>query len=320
MSSVSLDKLTGALLGTFVGDALGMPVEGWPAELIARSYGEVRAMLPARLGPGTYTDDTEMMIGVAESLLNCGGFNGADMARTFINNLNPHRGYGPGAIRVLDMIKLGMSWETASGMTFPGGSYGNGAPMRIAPVACLYYGQPGELRRMATESAHITHAHHLAKEGAALQARAIALALTSDPAKTLDSIKFLNQLKVFLAPEAAEYHHKLEQVARLLHDDLSRHDDIIRELGNGVAAINSVCTAIYAFLSRSSSFEEAVVLAVGLGGDTDTIGAMAGAISGAYHGQQGIPKRWLNQLEDGEKGKTYVMTLAQRLFDLIETP
>ncbi len=68
------ENFQGSLLGTFVGDALGMPVEGWSPDTIAKHYGPVREMLEDRLGKGTYTDDTQMMIAVTESLVRCEGF------------------------------------------------------------------------------------------------------------------------------------------------------------------------------------------------------------------------------------------------------
>lgn len=280
---LSRDRVIGAFLGTFVGDALGMPFEGWTAEEISAHYGEVREMLPARLGAGTYTDDTEMMIGLAESLLRCRGIDGADLARTFCRNFDMKRGYGPGTAGVLHFLRQGESWEEASQKVFPGGSYGNGAAMRVAPVACFYAREPAQLRRAAIDSARVTHAHPLATEAAALQAYAISLALTS-----------AGPIDVFESTPS-----RMEVIARL---------------GNNSRATRSVCTAIYAFLRHPESFEEALVYAVNLGGDTDTIGAMTGAISGAYHGKQGIPERWLDKLEDGPKGRRYVEELAAELW------
>jgi poly(ADP-ribose) glycohydrolase ARH3 len=84
-------------------------------------------------------------------------------------------------------------------------------------------------------------------------------------------------------------------------------------LGTDISAPLSVPTAIYAFLSHPDSFANAVLYAVKLGGDTDTIGAMCGAISGAYHGIEAIPPRWLNALENGMYGRDYALDLAGQL-------
>lgn len=311
------EKFVGAFLGTFVGDALGMPVEGWPREAIARRFGQLRDMLPARLGAGTYTDDTEMMIGLAESLLRCGGLDPDDLARTFARNLDLRRGYGPGTIRVLRLIGQGVPWEEAALRVFPGGSFGNGAAMRIAPVGCLYYRDPAELARAARLSAAVTHAHPLAREGAALLARAVALAVAADPAQPPDRERYLAELQLTLLPEGAEYLGLLDRLARLLRSRPAP-DEVIRELGNDVRITHSVGTALYSFLAHIGSFEEAVVYAVNLGGDADTIGAMTGALAGAYHGTGGIPVRWLERLEEGPRGRSYVEHLARRLWRLSE--
>jgi len=85
---------------------------------------------------------------------------------------------------------------------------------------------------------------------------------------------------------------------------------VARELGNGVEAYNSVPTAIYCFLRNWGSFEDSVLYAVSLGGDTDTIGAMTGAISGAYHGVEAIPEQWKSMLERGD----YIEELAEKLW------
>lgn len=313
---LTLDKISGAILGSFTGDALGMPVEGWSFRKISERYGEIKEILPGRLKAGSYTDDTEMMIGIAESLLECGTFNDQHMALTFCRNYDPGRGYGSGTTRVLQLIKSGMPWEQAVKEVFPGGSYGNGAAMRIAPVACLYVGRQDELRKCAAGSARLTHAHPQAVEGAALQASAVALALTAESRYFLDRSWFLERLRNTLPPEAGEYREKLDCVEKLLEIEPAV-ERIVRELGNGVKAAQSVCTSIYSFLADPGSFEKAVVKAVSLGGDTDTIGAMTGAISGAYHGRKGIPGRWLDKLEEGQKGRGYVEELAAGLWLLL---
>ena len=111
-----------------------------------------------------------MMIGVAESLVRVGGFDGEDMTKTFIQNyeLEPFRGYGPGPPRIFRLIREGVPWDEAALSLYPGGSYGNGSAMRVAPVGVLYYYNPDILRDVAGQSSHITHAHPLGKEGAAL--------------------------------------------------------------------------------------------------------------------------------------------------------
>ena len=256
---------------------------------------------------GRYTDDTEMMIGVAESLIENKGFNGADMALKFIQNYNVKRGYGPGSKEVLRRIREGESWAEASGKLFGGkGSYGNGAAMRIAPVGLFYFDTPDVLWEIAYKSANITHSHELGKAGAALQAFAVALAVRGQKEDML--------LKLKEVVKTDMYKGNVGKLKALL-DEGATEKRVISELGNGVEAFESVPTAIYSFL-RSGNFKDSVVYAISLGGDTDTIGAMTGAISGAYYGEAAIPKAWLERLEDGEKGRRYIKKLAEDLCQL----
>src|SRR5881227_2629416 len=164
-----LDRARGALLGTFVGDALGMPFEGEPPAAIP----ERLEMVEARLGRGTYTDDTQMAIALAESLLECGGLDEEHLGRAFLVAYDPRRGYGAGTRAVLGLIESGVAVLEASGRVFGGrGSLGNGAAMRVAPVAVRYAGDRDALVDAARRSARVTHAHAVAIDAAATQAAA----------------------------------------------------------------------------------------------------------------------------------------------------
>ena len=298
-------KFIGALIGTAVGDASGAPLEGYSMDEVSSVCGgnDTWEMISGR-----YTDDTEMMIGVAESLIENKGFNGEDMALRFIENYDQSRGYGPGSKEALRRITEGESWKEASKTLFRGkGSYGNGAAMRIAPVGIFYYDDADKLREIAYTSSHITHSHVLGKEGAALQAFSIALAVRGTEKEAM-----MLELKDFVKTEV--YKEKLSKVESLLENgtEVSKKE-VISELGNGEAAFNSVPTAVYSFL-RADSFKDAVVYAVSLGGDTDTIGAMTGAISGAYYGEAAIPEVWEKKLEEGKKGRQYIRWLGEELY------
>ncbi|MCQ5375365.1 MAG: ADP-ribosylglycohydrolase family protein [Methanomassiliicoccales archaeon] len=293
-------KFIGCLIGSAIGDALGRRFEGhWLSDALDQEF------------MGRWTDDTHMMIGVAESLIEMKGFDGEHMARVFIRNyeMEPWRGYASGPPRVFRMIKSGVRWAEASKRLFGGaGSYGNGAAMRVAPVGLLYHHDIAKLREVAEAQGKITHAHELGLEGAALQAYAVALALQIDRSFDFDPHSFLANLRNFVHHEI--YRFKLVKVEELLScEDRKR---VVRELGHGIEAFNSVPTAIYSFLRHSRSFQDAVLYAVNLGGDADTIGAMTGAISGAYHGIEAIPERWRNGLER----KDDIEKLAEKLWEI----
>jgi len=297
------DRFIGALLGTFAGDALGMPYEGWGV-----------TAGPIEMTSGIYTDDTQMMIGIAESLVACGGFDGEDMAQRFVENFDPMRGYGSGAFRVMDRLSAGQAWDQAGEGLFGSGSFGNGSAMRIAPIGVFYHNDDEKLQEAARLSSSISHTHPLGKQGAISQAYSVALTLRYGIAGKLDTGQMMEKLRDFLPEDVDVFCDKFAAVAYLLAQNPSRVE-VIQRLGNGIKSFESVPTAIYSFLSHPESFEDAVIYAVSLGGDADTIGAMAGAIAGAYHGYQKIPSRWLDKLENGEKGRDYVINLANDLYD-----
>lgn len=310
-----LDKFKGALVGTFVGDALGMAIEGYNLEQIEAEYGRLEKMLEARLGTGTYTDDTQMMIGIAESLIDSAGFVGADMAEKFVGNFDLDRGYGAGTTEALNNIKAGTSWDKAGEHVFGNGSFGNGSAMRVAPIGVFYHDDYNQLQEKAKKSSLITHAHPLGKLGAILQALTVGYAVNQKPNSDFPVQSCLHFLSQSLDLEDTIYFDKLKTIEEYLKNEPDKKQ-IIEELGSDTRAFNSVPTSIYCFLAHTDDFAEAVTYSINLGGDTDTVGAMTGAIAGGYHGLKAIPKRWLNNLENGEKGLDYVIELGEKLFEL----
>ena len=289
-------RARGALLGTFVGDALGMPFEGAAAEDIPERV----EMIDARLGRGTYTDDTQMMIALAESLLERGQVDEEHLARAFQEAYDPKRGYGGGTRRVLELWAAGTPVRFAAGQVFDGqGSRGNGAAMRIAPIAVRSAKDPDRLCDQAARSARITHAHPVGVDAAVVQAAAIGAALRTDD--------------ILEAALAATKTHEMKEGLRFVGDLLAGEAvEARRQLESSSDARQSVCAAIYAAVAHPA-FEQAVTFAVGLGGDADTLAAMTGAIAGARDGDASIPGRWLDALEDGERGRRHVEQLATRL-------
>jgi poly(ADP-ribose) glycohydrolase ARH3 len=132
-------------------------------------------MLDARLGRGTYTDDTQMAIALAESLLAHGDVEEEQLGRAFLPAYDPRRGYGWGTRAVLASNADGIDALDAAARVFEGrGSLGNGAAMRIAPVAIFYIEDANALLDAAHRSARVTHAHRVGIDAAAAQAAAIA--------------------------------------------------------------------------------------------------------------------------------------------------
>lgn len=295
---VTRDAATGALLGTFVGDALGMPFEGKPAAAIPARL----QMQEARLGRGTYTDDTQMMIALAESLLERGEVDDQHLAQAFLDAFDPARGYGSGTKALLALWRSGApATEAASRLHGGQGSLGNGAAMRIAPVAVRFARSPGHLQAQAERSARLTHSHALSIDAAVVQAAAIGAALRGEDILTAARA----------AAATSTMREQLERARRLLAEPLDP-ETTGGQLGNSAEGHRSVPAAIVAAVSQPG-FEDAVSFAVRCGGDTDTVGAMAGAIAGARDGARAIPRRWLDALEDGERGRRHVEQLAEAL-------
>jgi poly(ADP-ribose) glycohydrolase ARH3 len=292
------DRARGALLGTFVGDALGMPFEGTAATDIPARV----EMVAARRGRGTYTDDTQMMIALGESLLERDRVDEEHLARAFLDAFDPARGYGSGTIELFQLWRQGVPITEAATRLYGGaGSLGNGAAMRIAPIAVRFAQSANRLRAEAERSARLTHSHALAVDAALVQATAVAAALRDGG--VLGAAR--------AAANTAVMREQLDRAAALLAAGCDP-EEVAARLGNSPEGHQSVPAAIVAAVSQPR-FEQAVSFAVRCGGDTDTLGAMAGAIAGARDGASAIPQRWLDALEDGERGRRHVAQLAEAL-------
>lgn len=255
-----------------------------------------------------YTDDTAMMLVLAAHL--CDQRSGLDegrLAGDFARawRTEPGRGYGEGPPRIFTAILAGDDWSHVARDLFGGsGSLGNGGAMRVAPVGLLPH-DVGQVASLARRQAAITHAHPLGKEGAALQAAAVAIALrTADT--PLDPDQFLSELGSHAVTEtfAAALARVRDAVRRALPP---RQTGI--EVGHDVTAAGSVPSAVTAFLQHPEDVVDALRFAIEAGGDTDTIAAMTGAIVGARCGAHAIPEGWRRRLENHRE----LVVLADRL-------
>jgi poly(ADP-ribose) glycohydrolase ARH3 len=302
--SPSLERFAGCLLGLTVGDAAGAPFEGLSMDNLYWGYGTGRDLLVIPEGESLYyTDDTQMMIGVAETLVEQGRIVESALCRAFVSNYHPDRGYGQGARRVLEAMACDEDWRELARSQFPGGSLGNGAAMRVAPVGLLFCHDLDRVWEEARLSALPTHVHPVGIEGAQVFAVATALAVREP---RLDRRAFYRELCRRARTEEFRWH--LSTAARL------RRGDTVAVLGNGLEAHRSVVTAIACFMASPNNYEDVITRAIGLGNDTDTLAAMAGALSGAYLGLSAIPSRLLDALEDQGKGRPWIEGLAERLY------
>lgn len=290
------DRFAGSMLGLALGDALGARHEGGPLEQVAWWLMGVGKGEMLR-----WTDDTEMAIGLSESLVRSNGVDPDDLARAWAHGHDPRRGYGAGARRLLSMIRGGADWRTANRSVFPDGSFGNGAAMRAAPLGLYYHARPQELRKAAELAASITHAHPLGIAGGVLVARVVALAFAgARPREVVDGL--------LAEPWPDEFRVRLELARSWLGSSVPV-TRVARDLGNGIEAHCSAVTAVWAWASHADDFEAMVAYVISLGGDTDTIAAMAGGIHGARLGTSALPSAMLDRLEARDR----IHGLATRL-------
>lgn len=283
------DRARASFLGLAVGDALGATVEFMQPGEIRAAHGVHSEVIGGgwlRLKPGRVTDDTEMSLCIARAIDDAGGWSlagAADRLAAWLRS-NP--------IDVGSTCRSGIRRYMLEG-TLEGKpnewDAGNGAAMRMVPVALLTLGDDGGLERLAVEQAHLTHVHPLSDAASVLVGRLIHAASLGRSMRRLHAI----------AEETAAAHPRL----RFDHWD-----------GRSSGYVVETLTTVLHFLFSTRSFEECVVQVVNQGGDADTTGAIAGAIAGAYYGPDEIPGRWLKKLDKALVAE--IGALSQRLVGL----
>lgn len=298
-------KYLGAMIGSAVGDAIGELAFHYPNRnkltQVVEGVAELR-----------YTDDTAMAIGLASSLVRKGYLDAQDLGETFRRNFErePWRGYAAGPPTVFTMVRsLGIPYVQAAQSLFGGkGSFGNGAAMRITPLG-LFFHNSVQMYEHACDSAEVTHSHPVGKDGAALQARAVAQAVKLDPQEEFQGNLSIKDLIDF--SRTNEIRKKMELLEELLHGNVAPAL-AAKQLGQSVAVQESMPFAIYSFLRCPRSFVDCLDCAIMHGGDRDTLGAMAGAISGAFLGVEAIPSGWRRKLENRQTIEELALELARK--------
>lgn len=328
-----VEKFEGCLVGALVGDCMGAPFETdftgshFPNQqtffqnllkhTVVPGPSAGRNFRPSKVHPGRgeyhYTDDTAMTMCLAKSLLTKRRFDAFDVAKRFTTEYFENEAlvgeYGNAVRDVFRKLKNN-NYEDPyrpGQEQFGGrGSYGNGAAMRVAPVALFFMDDLEKMVEVARNQAKITHSNKIGYNAAIMQCMAVYLALNSDPKTPLDSMVYLDHLIALTdkLEEAVDGFKPL--VFKLMHIKkiLSNPEldpspaEVAKMLGNDITAQGSVPTAIYSFLrsqrplkefEHESSFVRCLYFAVACGGDADTIASMACSISGAFHGISAIP-------------------------------
>jgi ADP-ribosylglycohydrolase len=187
--------------------------------------------------------------------------------------------------------------------------------MRVSPVGLFYHHDLDALQEAAVKQADITHVHPLGQWGAVMQACSVGLALNQDPKEPLRKDQMIVNLREVLWGGPIEYLKALHRIEEMLSQGKKLEArEVVQSLGNGVEAHLSVPSACYIAITYSPDFCDAIRAAVSLGGDTDTIAGMVGAIVGAHVGEKGLPAEWMEQLEGGPRGCSFARSLADKLF------
>ncbi|CAO1423509.1 unnamed protein product [Diamesa hyperborea] len=333
-------KFRGSLLGVIVGDCCGAAFEGEVIDagkkLVLRNFLNKLEGPYFRAPAQRYTDDTAMTKTVAKALLNYDNNYQKELAVNFVKEYfkEPKRGYGSGVIEVFHKLRAHKFEELlipAKEQYNGKGSFGNGAAMRISPVALFCYNKSQKvLEDLVVKTSSVTHSNIIGTNGAILQALAIQQNLSLDCNTPLDVNKYISDLLKKLSsvePEEDEFGIKdirpytiqLTEIGKLLNKEFQPSiEEVVNLLGHSVNALYSVPTAIYCFLRNSESnsndnltpFRRTLEYSISLGGDTDTIASMALALSGAYYGDSIIPENLIKHCE----GSDEVISLADQLY------
>jgi ADP-ribosyl-[dinitrogen reductase] hydrolase len=296
MTDKTQDRILGGLLGAVVGDALGVPVEFMSREQVRRNpITGMRGYGTFNLPPGSWSDDSSLLLCTVESLLD--GFDTSTMGEAFIRWLN--EGYwtpwgetfdvGNSTMSSIQRLMKGELPEEAGGR----GEHdnGNGSLMRILPAGIFFANHSvEELLSSVHRASSLTHCHPRTLMSCGfycLMVRALMEGSSLD-----EAYKYaIDQARVNYAkmPFAEELNHFERLFSGLMG---SVPETAIKSSGY---VIHTLEASIWCLLN-SNSFQEAVLKAVNLGVDTDTTGCVTGGLAGVYYGLKTIPKDWLNTI------------------------
>jgi len=318
---VALERLVasaqGAMVGTAVGDALGRPAEGRHPRRLAKERDRFLDYQPWtgwRSGPvGTYTDDTQMTLCVAESLLACGGrISPRELGFRFEEWLEVGRGKGRTCTTACQNLLIGAPWWDSGER-----SAGNGAALRAAPVGIALGHDTPALVHDAALSAVITHADAMAVAATVGHAWLVARLASETPGR-VDPAALVGELVQAVAsvdepgqPER-DWHLRegktsnpvrlADQMARVPEFLGASPKEAIGFFYNGAYVLETMPSALWCFLNYLDDPEEGVLTAVLAGRDADTVASITAAYFGALYGVDAFPDRWTGpNLEDSAR-------------------
>lgn len=307
------DAFAGLLLGTAVGDALGLPAENLSAERILRLWkGEWHMRL--LFGRGMISDDTEHTLMVAQALLAHSNDVSA-FQRTLGWKLRWWFAGLPGGVGLATAKSCLKLW-----MGFPGSkaavkSAGSGPAMRSAIIGAYFAEDEKRRREFVLASSRLTHRSWQAEVAAMAVAECAAFIVTSQrPLPTERVLQALRDLS-----KESEWQSWLSRIESSLAGGMSVSEFVnTANLRRGVTgySLHVVPVAIYAWLRHAGDFRTGMISALKCGGDTDTVGAILGALLGATASRKGIPQDWMDGICDWPDSISFIGQVAERLAEL----
>lgn len=296
--SATRDRALGAFVGLAIGDALGAPVEFCRRDTFEPVTG-MRAGGYFELPVGAWTDDTAMALCLAESLLEHPQLDLKDLLDRFClwaskganTSTGVCVGIGQNTLRVLgNYHRNGELFAPETRQK----SDGNGAIMRLAPVAVRHWRAPFEAKRIAVQQSRATHYSDLSAGACEALASALCTLISGDAWEQASK------------PDPAD--HWPESIKAIALENWDERDrDSIHSTGFVVHTLEAAMWAV----DTTSSFAAALLKAVNLGDDADSVGAVAGQLAGARYGLSGIPRNWLDVLIHRER----IEEIGHQLFD-----
>jgi ADP-ribosyl-[dinitrogen reductase] hydrolase len=307
------ERILGALWGSLVGDALGVPVEFKDRTTVQRDpVMDMGGFGSHHQPPGTWSDDSSLLLCSTDSLVHH-DFDTEDMGKRFVRWYReelwtPHGkvfDVGVATSRALARIATGMRAEVAGGDDQF--SNGNGSLMRIIPVSLRFANRPTkELLDRVHRASAITHRHPRSQMACGMFTLVVLELLDGKPAPDAYA-SALTAFRTFYetAPWwAAEF----DYFQLLLAGDLARRPE--SEIESGGYVLHTLAASLWCLLT-TSGFRECVLKAVNLGGDTDTTGCVAGGLAGVHYGVKAIPSQWLDALARHQDVETLFTRFAE---------
>lgn len=286
-----VDRYRGSMLGLATGDALGMPIEFSFDE----NFTPVTDMIGSKdygLQPGEWTDDTSMALCLAASIIETGKFTPQDQMQRYLRwyktGYMSSNGtcFDIGNTTEIALNKFEKTNEPFCGSTETNKA-GNGSIMRLAPVPLAFAAKPKIAITNAVESSLTTHGAIEAIDACRYLAALIIGAIQGEEKKEILAENYSPVSGIWKNKPLTE---NIQNIAKGSFKTKSPPE--IRGTGYAVECLEAALWAFY----NSSSFEEGALLAVNLGDDADTTGAVYGQIAGAFYGAKNIPQKWIKKL------------------------